>query len=336
MNWFDENRRLLPWREETDPYKIWVSEIILQQTRVNQGWNYYLRFIEKFPNVTALAEAQLLEVMHVWQGLGYYSRARNMHFAAQQILKNYEGVFPNNYDEIRKLKGVGAYTAAAIASIAFKLPYPAVDGNVLRVMTRIFGIYEDISKQKTIHYITKCCQKIIHRMNPGDFNQALMELGAMQCVPKHPKCEICPFSAYCVAFNQKKVELLPVKGKKIKIKERFLHYFILINNNKTIIEQRISNDIWRNLYQFPLIETAKPNSKITKKMLLQNGIKTNKTVFIKEIKHKLTHQQLTIRFYSVEGEICTEGSHCGRHYVRVCDLYNYPFPVVMKDIINCE
>jgi len=338
LNWFEENQRSLPWRGETDPYKIWVSEIILQQTRVNQGWEYYLRFIERFPNVKSLAEAPLQEVLRVWQGLGYYSRARNMHTAAQQIMQNHQGIFPHNYLDIRKLKGIGDYTAAAIGSIAFHLPYPAVDGNVLRVITRIFGIYDDIAQPKTVRAITQLCQNLIDKENPGDFNQALMELGAIQCTPKKRNCEICPFSTQCIALAKNHVDLLPVKSSKLKIKERYLHYFIFIKNSKTIIEQRIANDIWKNLYQFPLIETQTACEKITGKMLLDAGFGKIRPVFLKEVKHKLTHQHLTVRFYMVNHHLPELKTNVGArralplHAIPIKKIKKYPFPVVLAEI----
>ncbi|MCL2435765.1 MAG: A/G-specific adenine glycosylase [Lentimicrobiaceae bacterium] len=327
LNWFEENQRHLPWRGETDPYKIWVSEIILQQTRVNQGWAYYLRFIERFPNVKSLAEAPLQEVLRVWQGLGYYSRARNMHTAAQQIMQNHQGVFPHNYLDIRKLKGIGDYTAAAIGSIAFRLPYAAVDGNVLRVITRIFGIYDDISQPKTVRAITQLCQNLIDKENPGDFNQALMELGAIQCTPKKPNCEICPFTTQCIAFAKEHVNLLPVKFLILKVKKRYFHYLIFTKNDKTIIEQRTANDIWKNLYQFPLIETQTACEKITEEMLLDAGFGKIHPVFLKEVKHKLTHQHLTVRFYIVNNFL----PELKNNTIPIKKLKKYPFPVVLAE-----
>ncbi|MCL1968799.1 MAG: A/G-specific adenine glycosylase [Bacteroidetes bacterium] len=331
MDWFEENRRPLPWRGETDPYKIWVSEIILQQTRVNQGWEYYLKFIDRFPDVKTLANAPLQEVLYVWQGLGYYTRARNMHVAAQQIMQEYQGIFPHHYLKIRKLKGIGNYTAAAIASIAFALPYPAVDGNVLRVISRIFGIYDDIAQQKTVGKITLHCEKLIDKKNPGSFNQALMELGAMQCTPKKPKCEVCPFVTQCVAFENELVNVLPVKSNNIKIKDRYFHYFIFIKEGKTIIEQRTEDDIWKNLFQFPMIETLSVCKKVTDMVLSDAGLSSIEPVFLKEIKHKLTHQHLTIRFYVVKDFFPQLTNN--RLSVSVEDLDKYPFPIVLKGII---
>jgi A/G-specific adenine glycosylase len=334
LDWFEENQRLLPWRGETDPYKIWVSEIILQQTRVNQGWEYYLKFIDRFPDVKSLAEATLQEVLHVWQGLGYYTRARNMHAAAQQMMQEYQGKFPHNYLEIKKLKGIGNYTAAAIASIAFKLPYAAVDGNVLRVITRIFGIYDDIAQQKTVQQITQICDTLIDKENPGNFNQALMELGAIQCTPKSPNCEICPFASKCVASAKEHLHLLPVKSSKPKIRERYFHYFIFLKEFKTIIEQRTENDIWKNLFQFPMIETQTDCDTLTKKELLDAGFGNIQPVFLKKVKHKLTHQHLTIRFYRVN-DYFPELSN-NQLLVRVKDLANYPFPVILKGVLNSK
>ena len=333
LDWFEENQRRLPWRGETDPYKIWISEIILQQTRVNQGWDYYLQFVERFPNVKSLAKASLQEVLHVWQGLGYYSRARNMHFAAQQILQEHRGVFPNNYLEIKKLKGIGDYTAAAIASIAFQLPYPAVDGNVLRVITRIFGIYDDISQQKTVQTITQLCQRLMDKERSGNFNQALMELGAIQCTPKNPKCNICPFITHCTAFEKEHIHLLPFKSLKTKIKERYFHYFIFLKNSKTIIEQRMASDIWKNLYQFPLIETEKPcDISVEMQCIASLQLGKSKPVFLKEIKHKLTHQHLTIRFYLVNNYFPELKG--GWLAMSKQDLEKFPFPVVLKGVLE--
>ena len=328
LNWYQQNKRELPWRDEPDPYKIWVSEVILQQTRVNQGWEYYLRFVDRFPDVKSLSIAPLQEVLHVWQGLGYYSRARNMHVAAQQIMQKHLGNFPHNYFDIIKLKGVGNYTAAAIASIAFRLPYPTVDGNVLRVITRMFGIYDDIAQQKTVRKITQLCEKLIDKENPGNFNQALMELGAIQCVPRNPNCEICPFAAQCVAFAKEQVNSLPIKSSKLIIKNRHFHYFIFIKEGKTIIEQRTARDIWSNLYQFPIIETSNACEKVTKKELSDAGFGNIKPVFLKEVKHKLTHQHLTIRFYVAVDYLPKLKKDW--LLVSVEKLEEYPFPVVLQ------
>ncbi|MDR2970368.1 MAG: A/G-specific adenine glycosylase [Bacteroidales bacterium] len=324
-DWFEENQRLLPWRGESDPYKIWISEIILQQTRVTQGWNYYLKFIERFPNVKHLAEAHLQDVLHLWQGLGYYSRARNLHAAAKQIIQEHQGRFPHNYLEIRNLKGVGNYTAAAIASIAFQLPYAAVDGNVIRVISRIFGVYDDVTKQKTVYFISQLCNQLMDKENPGTFNQAIMELGAIQCTPKNPKCENCPFVSQCVAFNKEHIHILPFKSLKIIITNRYFHYFIYIKDSYTIIEQRTGNDIWKNLYQFPMIETQNACNLVD----IENA--DHQGVFLKTVKHKLSHQHLTIQFYVIHNYLPKLQNDW--LLVLVEDLAKYPFPVVFKDLV---
>ena len=255
ISWYDDHKRDLPWRGETDPYKIWVSEIILQQTRVQQGWDYYHRFLDNFPNVKTLAEADEEKVLKVWQGLGYYSRARNMHAAAREIMAEHHGIFPQTYDKIRSLKGIGNYTAAAIASIAFHLPYPAVDGNVIRIISRIFGICDDVTQPTVLKRITAICETEIDPAQPGVFNQAAMDFGAMQCVPRNPKCNECPFQSNCYAFKNNLTDTLPIKKKKGESKHRFFHFTIYLSDNQTIIEKRTGSDIWKNMYQFPLTET---------------------------------------------------------------------------------
>ncbi len=255
ISWYDDHKRDLPWRGETDPYKIWASEIILQQTRVQQGWDYYHRFLDNFPNVKTLAEADEEKVLKVWQGLGYYSRARNMHAAAREIMAEHHGIFPQTYDKIRSLKGIGNYTAAAIASIAFHLPYPAVDGNVIRIVSRIFGICDDVTQPAVLKRITAICETEIDPAQPGVFNQAAMDFGAMQCVPRNPKCDECPFQSNCYAFKNNLTDTLPIKKKKGESKHRFFHFTIYLSDNQTIIEKRTGSDIWKNMYQFPLTET---------------------------------------------------------------------------------
>lgn len=300
-HWYDENKRSLPWRGESDPYKIWISEIILQQTRVNQGWDYYLRFIAQFPNVKALATAPLDQVLKTWQGLGYYSRARNLHTAAQTILHEYGGEFPHEYEQIRNLKGIGDYTAAAIASIAFGLPYPAIDGNVFRFVCRYIGIRENIMLGTTRKLVTERCQQLMGNMAPGTFNQAMMEFGATHCTPKNPKCETCPFQAQCYAFQNQVVDILPVIIKNLHIKKRYFHYLFFVNQQQTLIEQRTGNDIWKNLFQWPLIETE------TEKIDIAQELRNRQIDFSKiekafELKHQLTHQTIFTSFYIIEIE----------------------------------
>ncbi len=309
FNWYIKNKRDLPWRQTNNPYYIWISEIILQQTRVEQGTAYYLRFIEKFPTVEKLAAANEDEVLKIWQGLGYYSRARNMHSAARQIIESYNGKFPENYDEIRSLKGIGAYTAAAVSSIAFNLPYPAVDGNVYRVLSRYFGITVPVDTGKGKNEFYHVATELISDKNPGFHNQAFMEFGALQCIPKSPNCKMCPVVQTCFAFQNKMVNQLPVKSKKAKQKDRFFYYFFIEVGNSTFLEKRTGNDIWQNLYQFPLFESEK---ELRDEEALQNEnfpILNSCSYTIKNItgtkKHVLSHQIIYARLIHVQLNDCT-------------------------------
>lgn len=297
LQWFEENKRKLPWRNETDPYKIWVSEVILQQTRVVQGIDYYHNFIAHFPNVNALAAAPESEVLKVWQGLGYYSRARNMHVAAQTIANEHLGIFPHHYDEIRKLKGIGDYTAAAIASIAFNLPYPAIDGNVLRFISRYFGIFDNIALKKTRKFIVEKCRTLILPDEAGTFNQAMMEMGATQCTPQHPHCENCPFQSSCFASIHQQVENLPFKQHNITIKNRYFNYLFFIHQQKTVIQQRTANDIWNNLYELPLVETPTAEFDIHSFIQQQNIVCEDDPKMAWETKHILTHRNIFAKFF---------------------------------------
>ena len=321
LAWYEENRRSLPWRGETDPYKIWVSEIILQQTRVQQGWDYYLRFIETFPDVETLARAPEEQVLRVWQGLGYYSRARNMHAAAQQVMDLHQGQFPSQYEDIRKLKGIGDYTAAAIASIAFGLPYPAVDGNVLRICSRIFGVCEDITLPATHRQITDICQQHIPHDRPGDFNQACMEFGAVWCTPKNPKCEECPFQSQCYALKQNMVEMLPVKSNKINKRERYFQYEFYIYNNSTIIEKRTGNDIWRNLYQFPMQELSAE--------IVKSSAQGNSTQLREVLTHQIIHA--TFHIQQLKKKPVLEAQQI---IVPLDRLHEYPMPKIMVEFLR--
>ena len=299
--WYEENKRDLPWRGESDPYKIWVSEIILQQTRVNQGWDYYLQFTEHFPTVKALAEAPIEEVLKVWQGLGYYSRARNMHYTAQLIMKEHSGRFPQEYQQIRALKGIGNYTAAAVTSIAFHLPYPAVDGNVLRFVCRLMGIRENIMLGSTKQLVTEHCRHLMADMDPGTFNQAMMEFGATCCTPQNPQCENCPFREQCYAFQNQLTDLLPVIIKKINIKKRYFNYLFFVHNKNTLIEQRTGNDIWKNLFQLPLVESDSTTFDI-EQYLAVHHIRYSAVKQVLALKHQLTHQTIFIKFYQIDCE----------------------------------
>lgn len=333
LSWYSDHKRILPWRGETDPYKIWISEVILQQTRVQQGWDYYIRFITEFPNVASLAYAPNQDVMRVWQGLGYYSRARNLQTAAQQIMNQYNGKFPEKYEEIITLKGVGPYTAAAIASIAFEKPHFAADGNVYRVISRLFGVLDDINLPKTKTQIQEIGNQMIHQISPSEFTQALMEFGAIHCTPKSPICSECPFDKNCYALNHNMVDLLPVKVNKVKVKNRYFHFIILAQNDQILVEQRTQQDIWQNLYQFPLLETSEQNQDLTVADLAVFLINSKDQIHeLKRYKHKLTHQQLDIRFYTVDAIKPVIQSH--QIWVTKEELSTLGFPIVIANFIK--
>ena len=318
ISWYEDHKRDLPWRGEPDPYKIWVSEIILQQTRVQQGWDYYIRFIDNFPDVKALAEADEDRVLKVWQGLGYYSRARNMHAAAREIMEKHGGHFPNEYDKILSLKGIGNYTAAAISSIAFGLPYPAVDGNVIRIVSRIFGICDDVTQPVVVKKITAICETEIDSNRPGVFNQAAMDFGAIQCVPRNPDCDECPFQSSCYAYNNHLVDILPVKKKKAESKHRYFHYTVYLSDNQTIIEKRTGSDIWRNMYQFPLTETDSEEY-------------ADKPLF--SIREVLSHQIIHAAFYVKNVKKLPKLSQ-NQLVIPFDDMEKYPMPKIMTEFLK--
>ncbi|WP_144282664.1 A/G-specific adenine glycosylase [Chryseobacterium echinoideorum] len=284
LNWYHQNARDLPFRKTKDPYKIWICEIVFQQTRIAQGLNHYNNFVERFPDVKTLAEASEDEVLLYWKGLGYYSRAINIHKAAQQIMSDYSGVFPSHYEDILKLKGVGKYTAAAISSICFNGKMPAVDGNFYRVLSRVFADDFDISSSRAFVYFSEL-SKLIMPENVGDFNQAMMDLGSEICKPRNPICGDCPFNQDCIAFSLHKTDEFPVKTKKVKAQDLNLQYFFVHRNGKFLIQQRKDNFIWKKLFEFP---TSIPEE-------LEQFGKGSKT-----LNHKLTHKNLTIEVNNIE------------------------------------
>lgn len=304
--WYQTNKRDLPWRNTNDAYYIWLSEIILQQTKVAQGLPYYNVFIENFPTVFDFANANENDILKHWQGLGYYSRARNMHFTAQEIVKNNKGLFPNTFENLKKLKGIGDYTAAAIASMAFKENVGVVDGNVYRVISRYFGIFDDISENKTKKVFFDLVNSILPIGNAAEFNQAIMEFGALQCVPKNPDCNSCVFNGSCYALQHKKISELPVKSKKIIIKKRYFNYLWITYENEIVLEKRLEKDIWQNLFQMPLLETEKSLDETEFLNLIKKDSRfpnLENITFIEAVKHKLTHQLLEIKFWKVELDI---------------------------------
>lgn len=333
--WYEANGRDLPWRNTREPYKIWISEVILQQTRVMHGMSYYLKFIETFPDLSSLASAPEDTVLRVWQGLGYYSRARNLHHAAKTIVEQYNGKFPQSYKEIMQLKGIGTYTAGAIASIAFGEPVTAVDGNVKRVISRIFAIEEPVDSSTGDRMINSALEEIFDHQNPGTFNQAIMDFGAVICKPKNPNCEICPLASACLALKKNIVNRLPVKSKEIVRRKRYLNYlFIIFEENQetfTWIHKRNGKDIWHGLYQFPLIEAdlpVSPNELLNMQQWI--GIVKNSDHIISSISpvfmHQLTHQQLFARVYQLKISNKLEVVGSDFKMVKMNDLTKFAMP----------
>lgn len=335
IEWYLQNKRDLPWRKTIDPYHIWLSEIMLQQTRVAQGLPYFLKFTEAFPTVFDLANAPEEQVLKLWQGLGYYSRARNLHAAAKCIAFEMRGIFPGSYMELKKLKGVGDYTAAAIASIAYGEPVPVVDGNVYRVLSRYFGVQTDISSFAAKNEFTKLAASLLPKKEASAFNQAMMEFGALQCVPKSPNCSICVFNSNCVAFQMGSVGQLPVKLKKTKITNRYFNYLVIKDaEGKSMINKRTAKGIWHNLYEFPLLETGNnlPIEEIAS-LIKSYEVLDFKPVNVKllepyEVLHKLSHQHLHIKFWEVKTDKKIPDSLC------YSEIKAYPFPIVIYNFIE--
>lgn len=291
VKWYENHHRNLPWRHTKDPYQIWLSEVILQQTRVDQGLPYFLKFVHAFPTVELLAKATEQEVLSLWQGLGYYSRGRNLHKTAQIIANEHNGAFPNSYEGLLKLKGIGPYTAAAISSFAFDLPHAVVDGNVFRVLSRYFGIDLAINSSAGKKTFEKIAGEVLNTKQPALHNQAIMEFGALQCKPVAPKCSECPLQLSCAAFAENKVHLLPVKEKKIKIRHRFFVYHVQTDQeNRLALERRVAGDIWEGLFQFPMIEFSSAEEQIT---YLQNFATSWQSP---KFKHVLSHQKIEAYF----------------------------------------
>ena len=304
--WYHQNKRDLPWRHTTDAYVIWLSEIILQQTRVEQGLPYFNRFLERYPTVTDFANASEDDILKLWQGLGYYSRGRNMLKTAQLVEHQYGGVFPSAYNELLKLKGIGEYTAAAISSFSANEARAVLDGNVFRVLARYFGVDEPINSPKGKKQFQQLANEVLNPTAPALHNQAMMEFGAMLCKPKNPACGICPVRIGCEAFKTNATTYLPVKLKTVKIKERFFNYFLIIKNNRILMNKRTSKDIWISLYDLPLVETGTllPANEVMKEPQTIHNFGDN--VKLTEVfglqKHILTHQRLNIRFIQIEKE----------------------------------
>jgi A/G-specific adenine glycosylase len=332
--WYLQNKRDLPWRKTKDPYLVWLSEIMLQQTRIAQGMSYYLKFSEAFPKIEDLAHADESTVLKMWQGLGYYSRARNLHFTAKHIAFHLNGKFPNTYKELLTLKGVGDYTASAIASICFDEPTAVVDGNVYRVLARYFGIHTPINSTKGVKEFKTLAQSLIDTKQPGVYNQAIMDFGSLQCKPQNPNCDECPLQLSCVAFEQKTIKELPVKEKKLKVKKRYFNYLVFVTEDeKTILQERQGKGIWQGLYQFPLIETSKhiPSNEMISTEEFQQAVPNGSRISFSdygEVVHKLSHQHLYTRFWIIQTQSLSEAT------ISWEEIEQFPVPVLISNFLK--
>jgi A/G-specific adenine glycosylase len=334
--WYAIYQRELPWRKIKDPYKIWLSEIILQQTRVAQGMEYYRKFTDKYKTINDLASSSEDNILKLWQGLGYYTRARNLHSTAKNIVKKYNGKFPETYEEIIQLKGIGQYTASAISSIAFGLPYPAIDGNIYRVLSRYFGLSTPIDTAKGKKEIEKIAIELISFDDPGFHNQAFMDFGALQCVPKSPDCSKCPVSITCFANQKHMVEKFPVKTKKVKQRIRYFYYYLIESNEEILMEKRQEKDIWQNLYQIPLLE-SKYELQEDEFLAKRSIFNSNHPFILKNVlgvkKHILSHQIIYAKLIHLQTNTLEEISG---HYIRVNkkDIYKFAVPKLLENFFN--
>ncbi|NRA91179.1 MAG: A/G-specific adenine glycosylase [Psychroserpens sp.] len=335
-NWYSDNKRNLPWRNTKNPYFIWLSEIILQQTQIKQGLPYYETFVNRYPTVFDLANATEESVLKTWQGLGNYSRARNLHASAKFIANDLNGVFPTNYKDIKALKGVGDYTASAIASICFNEPTAVVDGNVYRVLSRYFGIDTPINTTKGIKEFKLLATELIELENPGDYNQALMEFGATHCKPKNPYCFDCPFSNSCVAYNKGLINKLPVKLKKTKVVQKYINFLVILSRDqKTVVfERRTGKGIWQNLYQFPMVESGKSLKPSEFHLLnlttipIKHGSLEYSLYNETDIIHKLSHQHLYTKFWIIEVDQLLKSA------IPISTIKSFPVPILIGKFLE--
>lgn len=336
-HWYSIFKRDLPWRNSPNPYFVWLSEIILQQTRVDQGLPYFQKFIDAFPTIGHLANAPEDLILKYWQGLGYYSRARNLHFTAKQISQRFNGEFPGDYHLILSLKGIGPYTAAAIASISFKLEYPTVDGNVYRVLSRFFGITEPIDSIQGKKVFEELARELIRGTDPGMHNQALMEFGALQCTPKKPDCLNCPVNDSCYAFSTNTISELPVKQKKAKQRDRYFNYIVMSKDNCTWLRKRSENDIWKNLFEFPYLETSEETD--IDQVVMLDGFRRfgfADPVCIEKVSnwktHLLSHQRIHHRFILIS---LAEDINLPDDLIKVNqkDIFNFAVPKLLENYL---
>jgi A/G-specific adenine glycosylase len=345
LNWYETEKRDLPWRHTKDPYTIWLSEIILQQTQVKQGLPYFQKFIEQFPTVHNLAKAEEDEVMKLWQGLGYYSRARNLHFTAKYVSETLKGKFPDNFNDLKTLKGVGDYTAAAIASFAFDESVAVVDGNVQRVVSRFLGIHTHINSSEGVKEFKTKAQQLMDTSQPATYNQAIMEFGALHCRPKSPKCMFCVFQQDCAAYQLGKVEELPIKIKKTVVKKRYFNYLIFVDqDNTTLVQKRSGAGIWRGLYQFPLLESAEPletpSSEDIKSLLDAGDFPIDHIEKLNEVPvvHLLSHRKIMATFIRVSSVDSLSKLKFSKG-IKTCnlkELQKLPVPVLIQNFIESE
>ena len=329
--WYLDHKRQLPWSETRDPYSIWLREVILQQTRVEQGASYYQKFLKNYPTIIDLANASLDEVYKDWEGLGYYSRAKNLLATAQIVRDQYNGIFPKVYEEILTLKGIGEYTAAAIASFAYDQPYSVLDGNVFRVLSRFFGVEHPIDTTIGKKYFKKLAQDCLDINQPAKYNQAIIDFGAVICKPQQPLCNNCYFSSDCIAFNEDRILELPVKSKKIIKQNRYFNFLVLSNQGKILIQQRIEKDIWQHLFQFPLIESK--NQLLTKEELPKEVINHVSCINESRVYYQLlTHRKIHAKFFEIEYIDFNTSKDC--IFVELAELNKYGFPKIIKDYLS--
>ncbi|MDH4089479.1 MAG: A/G-specific adenine glycosylase [Cyclobacteriaceae bacterium] len=338
VKWYELNKRDLPWRETKDPYKIWLSEIILQQTRVGQGLPYYLKFVEKFPTVVSLAAASEQDVLRLWQGLGYYTRARNLYKCAQEVVNNHGGVFPKGFESLKKLRGIGDYTAAAIASISFKERVAVVDGNVFRVLSRVFGIDKEINSPDGKKIFGKVAGKLISKSRPDLYNQAIMEFGALHCTPKNPSCDHCIFSSNCFAARNNLQYALPVKAKLKAPRKRYFYYLVIQKGKSILMKKREEKDIWHGLYDFFLIEKSKPTKIqdliVQLNTIHQMGIRYDAIKVSRLYKHALTHQLILSKFILVPRHGLSNLSKDGSKFYSPRKIAEIPKPVLISRFLT--
>lgn len=336
LKWYEKNARILPWRTTNDPYKIWLSEIILQQTQIIQGLTYYEKFIENFSTINSLAEAEEDKILKFWQGLGYYSRARNLHKTAKIIKNDYQGVFPTQYSDILKLPGIGEYTAAAIASFAYELPYPALDGNVFRFISRLYNIELPIDEPKNRKVFIDILNELMLCIQPSKFNNAMMEMGATICKPQNPLCNQCAVQSFCEAYKMKTILLRPVKLKKVKVVQRHFNFFFIEYKNGFYLEQREGKGIWQNLFQLPLIETKTNANPSALTPLINTLLKCDTAIEIKHqqsIRHLLTHQTIEAQFWHIHLNKKPQFVNKKIVYTNLSDYKNFAVPKLIENYL---